>query len=45
MGKGMGNNEKVTNLDIKLMSTNYVVFIFKVKEKIDDFRFGINVIS
>ena len=45
MGKGMGNNEKVMNLDIKLLSTNYVALNIKEKEYIDDFRIGINVVS
>lgn len=41
----MGNNEKVANLGIELMSTNYIVLIFKEIENIDDLGFGINVIS
>ena len=44
MGKAMANNEKTTNFDIELLSTNCVVLIFKEMENIDDFKCGINVI-
>ena len=41
----MGNNEKVTNLDIELLSTNYVALNITEIEIIDDFGIGINVVS